>query len=100
MKGSSTERGYGGRWRRLRLRKLAMDPLCRMCAEMGRTTVANVVDHIVAHKGDHTRLYDLDNLQSLCETCHNAVKQAEERGGVIRGAGTDGVPIDPGHHWR
>jgi 5-methylcytosine-specific restriction endonuclease McrA len=71
-----------------------------MCAEQLRTTPARVVDHIVPHKGDPALLYDMDNLQSLCFTCHNAAKHSEEKTGRVRGAGSDGVPLDARHHWR
>ena len=39
------------RWRRVRAYQLQIEPLCRMCAEQGRTTPANVVDHVEPHRG-------------------------------------------------
>jgi hypothetical protein len=50
------------------------------------------------HRGDPVKFWK-GELQSLCETCHNAVKQAQEKTGVLRGCDTDGIPLDPGHHW-
>ena len=38
-------------------------------------------DHIVPHKGDASLFHDPDNLQTLCERCHNGSKQSEEKTG-------------------
>jgi hypothetical protein len=32
--------------------QLAVEPLCRMCQAEGRTTAANIADHITPHRGD------------------------------------------------
>ena len=60
---SSTRRGYGVRWRQLRLAFLREHPICAVC---GRP--ATDVDHVVpkAEGGDDTE----ENLQPLCRTCH------------------------------
>ncbi len=88
------------RWRRRSKQFLEEHPLCRMCQETGRTRLAQVVDHKVPHRGDPELFWDEDNWQGLCTTCHNSVKQAEEKGGGVRGCDVHGVPLDPGHHWR
>ena len=86
---SSTQRGYGQRWRRLRAAILAREPLCRTC---GRP--ADEVDHIVplAQGG---AAYDEANLQPICIECHGSKTAAESTGG---GAGqfflTDGPGTD------
>lgn len=99
-RGSAASRGYDATWRRLRAWHLTRQPLCRFCEQAGRTTLATVVDHIVPFKGrEDPRRLDADNLQSLCETCHNAVKQAQDKGGGLRGSALDGSPLDPAHHW-
>ena len=96
------------RWRRLRLMQLQAQPLCQMCLDAGRVTVATVVDHVTPHKGDEALFYAPANLQSLCDAipfrCHSRVKQGEERhaeGDERRGystaIGADGYPIDPQH---
>lgn len=58
-----------------RQRRLTLEPVCRHCAAMGKTTIAEEVDHIVplAFGGTDTD----DNVQSLCIPCH-AVKSAGE----------------------
>ena len=64
MRPSSTQRGYGASWQRLRLMILRREPLCRMC---GAAAVA--VDHIIPLKqgGKNTE----ENLQALCHSCHS-----------------------------
>ena len=96
----TTERGYGARWRRLRAAHLAREPLCRFHVKQGQIVAATVVDHIRPHRGDPALLYDPNNLQSLCVTCHSAVKQAEEKSGAIRGCDVGGKPLDPNHFWN
>ena len=76
------------------------NPLCVFHLRRGRDMIATVVDHIAPHGGDLALFWDQSKWQSLCETCHNAVKQAEEKTGTIRGADQDGIPIDPSHHWH
>ena len=88
------------RWRRRSKQFLAENPLCRMCQERGLTKLAEVVDHIVPPKGDEALFWDEDNWQGLCLTDHNAAKQAEEKGGGVRGCDVDGMPLDPAHHWN
>ena len=76
---SSTQRGYGYKWKKARAAFLAQHPLCVYCLEkFDRVTAANVVDHIVPHKGDKVLFWDRSNWQSLCATCHSSTKQKEE----------------------
>jgi len=93
QRGSSTERGYDGRWRAYSQRFRAEFPLCGMrppeapatsdsvCRLEGRVTAATLVDHIVpiAGGGD-PRFYDASNHQALCDTCHNRKRERESRG--------------------
>lgn len=90
------------RWQALRKQQLAAHPLCRMHLQLGKTVVAGVVDHVKAHRGDLGLFFDGTNLQSLCKPCHDAHKQAQEHspGGVLRGAGLDGRPLDLAHPWH
>lgn len=82
------------RWQKLRLRQLQAEPLCRMCTEEGRTTAANVCDHITPHKGDPVAFWQ-GPFQSLCQSHHNRDKQSMENGGRRMHRltfGTDGWP--------
>ncbi|MDG6880958.1 HNH endonuclease [Phocoenobacter uteri] len=74
---TSTQRGYGAKWRRIRAIVLDRDKhLCQLCLKQGIYTSATTVDHIIpkAHNGTD----NLSNLQSLCNACHKA-KTARER---------------------
>ena len=86
-RGSSTERGYGYDWQKLRRLKLMSDPLCESCRERGRATLAEEVHHVIRiREQPHLRL-DWSNLESLCERCH-AAKSAAERAADRRKAVT------------
>lgn len=63
------------------------------CLDAGKKIPAFAVDHIKEHKGDLTLFYDYENLQSLCESCHNSAKQRMEKGGIVVQYGPDGFPL-------
>lgn len=71
---SACKRGYGRRWERQRKTVLAEEPICRICGHNPSTCV----DHIIPRSqgGSDYR----ENLQGLCERCHNR-KTATEDGG-------------------
>ncbi len=71
-----------------------------MCLRQGYRTIATIVDHRKAHKGDLDLFFDPDNLDSLCKPHHDSTKQAEEKGGTIIGCDRNGEPLDPSHHWK
>lgn len=78
-RGNTTQRGYGADWQCLRAEQLRREPLCRFCAEAGRFTCGQVVDHIVPiAEAPHLRL-DPDNLRTLCKRCHDR-RTATEQG--------------------
>ena len=71
-----------------------------MCKRMGYTTAAQVVDHVIPHKGDEVLFFDRENVQSLCKTHHDSSKQRAEKRGVAEiGCDASGWPLDPNHHW-
>ena len=71
-RGKTKARGYGGRWQKVRSRKIKRDPMCEHCGK-----VAVDVDHITPIKQGGAQ-YDPANLQTLCRRCHN-IKTAGER---------------------
>lgn len=74
--GSTTDRGYGYAWQKLRKRILQRDNyLCVKCGEQDRLTEAKEVDHIKAKA--HGGTDEEHNLQSLCAPCHRE-KTAKE----------------------
>ena len=65
----------GGRWVRVRRRVLDRDGWrCQACGKAGRLEV----DHILPLV-DGGQPYDLDNLQTLCRSCHVRKTAAENR---------------------
>lgn len=66
-------------WRNLRAYKIGLDPVCEVCESKGFTIEAKVVDHIQPIN-EGGAVFDLDNLQSLCTTCHNRKTGKESRG--------------------
>ena len=86
------------RWKRLRLQKLAEQPLCQKCQKKGITLEANVVHHMKPHKGDLNLFYcSIAQLESLCAQCHNIITGQIEPYGFTTDIGLDGWPIDSNH---
>ena len=64
------------RWRKLSKAYRRRHPLCVNCKENGKTTEAKHTDHKVSTE-EGGALYDWNNLQSLCVSCHSR-KTSEE----------------------
>mgnify|MGYP003875243817 CR=1 FL=1 len=80
---SSTERGYGGRWRKLRALVMNRDQwLCQPCKRSGRAAPAAMVDHIVNKAEGGTD--NADNLEAICRSCHQTKTQQEAARGRQR----------------
>lgn len=94
---SATERGYNGRWRKARQTFLSKNPFCKSCHDRGMLIRADVVDHIIPHRGDTKLFWDKANWQPLCTPCHSSGKQKVEARGYDHAVGPDGFPIDPQH---
>lgn len=77
---SSRERGYTWQWEKARAVFLRQRPLCAECERSGFVTPANVVDHIVPHRGNQALFWDEMNWQSLCRPCHDYKTMMEGRG--------------------
>jgi len=68
-------------WETLRRQKLGKDPFCEDCRKGGTLIKATMVDHIREIKDGGERL-DMENLQSLCHSCHSrkSMKERNRRG--------------------
>ena len=83
-RGTSAERGYNSSWRNERKRFLGQYPLCAECLKDNVIATAQIVDHVIPHKGDHILFWDENNWQSLCKR-HHDIKTAKEDGKEIAG---------------
>lgn len=86
-------------WQSLRRDQLLNEPLCCYCLQIGVITPADTVDHVDPHRGDLTKAFDPNNLQSTCKSCHDIHADAKDKGKVIAGCDDDGLPTDPNHPW-
>lgn len=51
--------------------KLMADPLCEDCMKAGHTEAANEAHHILKVATHPELRLDMDNLRSLCKSCHS-----------------------------
>jgi 5-methylcytosine-specific restriction endonuclease McrA len=58
-----------------------------------------MVDHIIPIREDDSLRLVLENTQSLCDSCHNSLKQKMESG-TYNPVGEDGLPTSPEHPWN
>ena len=86
-RGSASARGYDRRWQKYTRSFLAEHPLCTECQRQGRVTAAQVVDHIIPHRGDPELFWDTKNHQALCKPCHDRKTAREDGGFGNRGRG-------------
>lgn len=75
---TSSKRGYGGKWRAVRLRQLKDYPLCKMCEDRGNTIPAVLVHHIKPLSEGGERL-NRENLMSLCNECHEIIHNRKRK---------------------
>lgn len=73
---NAADRGYDHRWQQVRRKKIRRSPLCERCEEEGRTEPAAVVHHIEPIR-DGGRRYKMENLQSLCRSCHRKAHRSD-----------------------
>ncbi len=79
-RGTSTQRGYGYHWRKIRDNFLAKNPWCidPFGDHPSQRVAAHQVDHVIPRSNGGTN--DESNLQSLCDHCHDK-KTASRDGG-------------------
>lgn len=68
------------KWQRVRDYQLTEHPFCEECLKRGIHTPAVIVHHVVWLTADNYKdpYYSLnpDNLESVCQTCHNRIHDA------------------------
>jgi len=90
------------RWRRLRRLKLRERPLCEACLAQGQIEPATTVDHRVRITDGGNPFPAVQDLSSLCASCHNSKSRAEQMGQDywVKGCDLFGRPLDPNHPWN
>lgn len=83
------------RWQRERSKFLKRHPICAFC-QVKRSTR---IDHIIPHKGNESRFWDINNWQSLCTHCHESDKKKIESS-PRSGCDVSGHPTDIDHPWN
>ena len=58
-------------WQKASKVYLREHPLCEECMRNGKYVQAEVVDHVIPHRGDQKLFWDSGNWQSLCKRCHD-----------------------------
>lgn len=75
---SGRNRFYNSKeWRALRLVVLTETPFCVNCLKTGIKVLASECDHIIDIKDRPDLVFNKDNLQSLCKSCHSKKTVAE-----------------------
>lgn len=72
--GTTAERGYDNRWRRLSERYRAEFPLCQVCESKAIVTPAKQVHHIVKIGDNEDLRLNWDNLLAVCVDCHKWIE--------------------------
>lgn len=66
-------------WKHARIAQLAKQPLCEVCLQAGKVTKATIVHHKTEVREDWERRLDPDNLESICQTCHNQLHKTKQK---------------------
>jgi 5-methylcytosine-specific restriction endonuclease McrA len=77
----TSERGYSRGWERVRLAKLAADPVCELRI-VCRGLVATEVHHVESIRKRPDLRLEWTNLKSSCGPCHRAIEKARGNAGI------------------
>lgn len=75
---------YTYRWAKISRNHRANNPLCEECKREGKTMIGSCVDHINPvmaapnQQEREQRMWDVSNMQTLCEYHHNKKSQSEK----------------------
>lgn len=73
-RGTPTQRGYNFKWQKSSKLYLKNSPICVRCERP-----AQVVDHIIPHRGNKELFWDMNNWQPLCKHCHDTKTSTEDK---------------------
>lgn len=88
-----------GAWKRRRKEQLTRIPWCEPCKALGKSRIAEVVNHLKPHNGDRY-LFFHGPLESVCKNCHDSAIQRAESRGYRADIDDDGWPTDPNHPFN
>ncbi len=80
------------RWRKIREIKFAEQPLCVRCLAMGIVEEAEVLHHLVPHRGDEDKFW-AGPFEQLCKPHHDSEGHREDLGQVIVSFDESGWPV-------
>lgn len=86
---ANRSRLYGARWQKARAAFLEFNRWCVFCEHKGQRVRANVVDHVIPHKGRAEVFWNVVDWQPLCRSCHDTTKQQMELQCVLVGTMMD-----------
>jgi hypothetical protein len=85
-------------WRSLRKQAFERDGYeCCLCH---RLTSNPIADHRAPHNGNRELFFNLDNVQTLCPSCHSGIKRMQETHGYSAACDENGRPVDKNHPWN
>jgi 5-methylcytosine-specific restriction protein A len=70
---------HSAAWLKLSKLKLTITPWCEPCKREKRYSPATIAHHVVPISEDPGRALDLDNLESVCRSCHSRHHASEPR---------------------
>lgn len=72
---------YGSaRWKQLRWQVCVRDLFtCQLCHRIAGRKGEAVADHKVPHRGNALLFWDENNVQTICKSCHDSVRQSEDK---------------------
>ena len=71
-----SKKAYATRdWKFSREKKLTNEPICELCIDSGRVTIATLVHHIDNNSSNNYQ----SNLMSLCSACHNVIHNTSNK---------------------
>src|SRR5690554_2336937 len=67
-------------WKQIRLERLSKDNyLCQRCKKKGLITAGTTVHHVKPLEDYPELALDINNLTSLCNTCHEQIEKRRQR---------------------
>jgi len=67
---------HSTQWRKIREIKLSLNPLCQICEDKGLIVPAIIIHHIDGNELNN----DMDNLMSVCRSCHEQIHKGDRWG--------------------